>query len=470
MEDYKKKYENALNATRKFKNDCPSLWDTKSNPFKGVFEELEESEDERIRKALIHYFSEQDGILTAINGNVSIGDILAWLEKQVEQKSQGKQKLFNNDKYQTVPVEILDRLYESEKELERLKQGEQKTVSKTEPIVEGLTTEFQKQVSHLIASVMDKEHEYTKGYVEWVAQSLLGYAKNERTSIDEIKPKFKVGDWVVSPNGVHWHIDSINNNRYEVSSTNGACADWPLDTDLYHLWTIQDAKDGDVLSYVTDEGDLWIMIYRSLYKPYEGHVHYHAVLVNDNFTDKGTCCICIDNLKPATKEQRDLLFSKMKEEGYEWDVEKKELKKIEQCENYHCCGEVDNEALQKTLQIWFDKGKCSGRDEVIFHPEKFGLQKQVGQKPAWSEEDEERLSDAVFFVREYQIPTRDKRLLNTAKEAEKWLKSLKERYTWKPSDEQIDGIECAIKTLQHQLNVGDKRLDSLYNDLKKLKG
>ena len=48
-------------------------------------------------------------------------------------------------------------------------------------------------------------------------------------------------------------------------------------------------------------------------------------------------------------------------------------------------------------------------------------------KPAWSEEDENRLSDAVFFVREYQIPTRDNRLLNAAKEAEEWLKSLKER-------------------------------------------
>jgi hypothetical protein len=41
-------------------------------------------------------------------------------------EKQGKQKLLNNDKYQTVSVKTLDRLYESEKELERLKQGEQK--------------------------------------------------------------------------------------------------------------------------------------------------------------------------------------------------------------------------------------------------------------------------------------------------------------------------------------------------------
>ena len=32
---------------------------------------------------------------------------------------------------------------------------------------------------------------------------------------------------------------------------------------------------------------------------------------------------------PATKEQRELLFKKMKEAGYEWDSDKKELRKID---------------------------------------------------------------------------------------------------------------------------------------------
>jgi hypothetical protein len=34
-----------------------------------------------------------------------------------------------------------------------------------------------------------------------------------------------------------------------------------------------------------------------------------------------------DAIIPATKEQRDILFSKMKEAGYEWNAKKKELKK-----------------------------------------------------------------------------------------------------------------------------------------------
>lgn len=80
MEDYKKKYEDALNAARKFKNDCPSLWDTESNPFKGVFEELEDSNDDNIRKHLLNWF--KDCKWDAVdNGTLKRNDIIAWLEK-----------------------------------------------------------------------------------------------------------------------------------------------------------------------------------------------------------------------------------------------------------------------------------------------------------------------------------------------------------------------------------------------------
>ena len=38
--------------------------------------------------------------------------------------------------------------------------------------------------------------------------------------------------------------------------------------------------------------------------------------------------IVLDKYVPATKEQRDFLFRKMKEAGYEWDATKKQLKKL----------------------------------------------------------------------------------------------------------------------------------------------
>ena len=36
-----------------------------------------------------------------------------------------------------------------------------------------------------------------------------------------------------------------------------------------------------------------------------------------------------EGFTPATKEQRDFLFQKMKDAGYEWDEDKKELKKLD---------------------------------------------------------------------------------------------------------------------------------------------
>lgn len=155
-----------------------------------------------------------------------------------------------------------------------------------------------------------------------------GYVWNaEKKVLKNLKPKFNVGDWIVSANGkvnqvISVDADNVDVDGYTLDDGVYFSGTW---CNSYHLWTIKDAKEGDVLSYETDEGDLWVMLYWSLYEPYEGHVHYHALLVNDNFTDKGTCCICIDDLKPATIEQHELLFRKMKEEGYQWDKNKKEL-------------------------------------------------------------------------------------------------------------------------------------------------
>ena len=150
--------------------------------------------------------------------------------------------------------------------------------------------------------------------------------KSDFLSCDKVEPKFKVGDWIIQEYVGVYKVIEICKSWYEVIDDEDNHYSISFDKEgMCHLWTIKDAKEGDVLSYVTDEEDLWIMIYWSLYEPYEGHVHYHALLVNDNFGDKGTCCICIDDLKPATKEQRDLLFQKMKEAGYEWDAENKKL-------------------------------------------------------------------------------------------------------------------------------------------------
>lgn len=167
-------------------------------------------------------------------------------------------------------------------------------------------------------------------------QEPQGESALETANEEKVELKYKDGDWIVYDNNVYKICNIGLGISYECLGVDNTVHVYNhLIDNKSHLWSIEDAKEGDVLSYVTDEKDLWIMIYWSLYKPYKGHVHYHALLVNNDFSDKGTCCIDIDYLKPASKEQRELLFQKMGQTGYEWDAEQKELKKIEdEPENY----------------------------------------------------------------------------------------------------------------------------------------
>ena len=60
---------------------------------------------------------------------------------------------------------------------------------------------------------------------------------------------------------------------------------------------------------------------------------YYVALTTDNYVKinreaKGGYWETSRAVYPATKEQRDLLFRKMEEAGYEWDNEKKCLTKI----------------------------------------------------------------------------------------------------------------------------------------------
>lgn len=128
--------------------------------------------------------------------------------------------------------------------------------------------------------------------------------KSAQKPTDKVEPKFKVGDYVVTTADSIVKIKAVNNEHYSID--NGMCFNMPYVDKYWHLWTIADAKDGDVL--VDVHGNIGIyekcddfdwMSYCSL-----GH--------NGGFQDFK---IEHENEKtyPATREQRELLFQKMKE-------------------------------------------------------------------------------------------------------------------------------------------------------------
>ena len=91
--------------------------------------------------------------------------------------------------------------------------------------------------------------------------------------------------------------------------------------------------------------------------------------------------------------------------------------------------------------------------------------KQGEQKPAWSEEDEIRMDNLYYFLEEYGNQYYGHLTLQGTIS---WLKSLKERYTWKPSDEQMEALANALSLAK---NCGEESafdLRTLYEQLKNL--
>ena len=204
------------------------------------------------------------------------------------------------------------------------------------------------------------EQEEHQVYVTGDGEAIT-YSESEGYKV--LESKFKVGKWIVWKDK-NYKVN-YNSCGYELFDQNGLSTSWAYKTieDDAHLWTIEDARDGDVLQlnkvtviFKEYSGNGTCRCYCSVY---EGEFEIPA---DDGFDNVYGCY----NTYPATKEQRDLLFQKMKEAGYEWDAERKKLGKC-------VTDEGKSEIFTKTMN-----------DEKV--------------SPTWSEEDEEMRIDAIKYL------------------------------------------------------------------------
>ena len=179
-----------------------------------------------------------------------------------------------------------------------------------------------------------------------------------------------------------YEIRNMTKHEYTLAGCDGSVITCPIQEidKLASIFTIQDAKDGDVLA---SEGCEYLLFKAfsntdgkiKLYCWYNGQTNNFHVSTDVQLRQEAI-------IIPATKEQRNLLFHKMHEAGYEWDADRKELRKIEN-EIEIPFGAKDSELQEVTYYI--PQG---------FHAEiddnKVVIKK--GEKPtAWSEKDEKLL-------------------------------------------------------------------------------
>ena len=272
-----------------------------------IFPELIKSNDEKIRGAIIHFISHTP---TVPKGRIDKKTMLTWLEKQ------GQKETAWNNEYDKDMLGAIEYCIKNNRPLEKEHIAwleKQKGEQKQDPCenCKDICLNCQN-----FPCIEKREFEQGKPALEAIKEEKVDNA-------NKVEPEFKVGDWVVSPNGVYWRIDKISNNRYEVISNTGESSNWSLDTNIYHRFTIQDASDGDVLA-----AHECLVLFKKLdglnikcYCTYH-YMGFSPSFYVDTLQNK-------DAFHPATKEQRDTLMKAMADAGYTFDFKKKELNKIE---------------------------------------------------------------------------------------------------------------------------------------------
>lgn len=361
--DYKEKYEMALSRAKNLHKDAIDMGETlRAKQCEIIFPELAEPEDERIRKALIAVLKSDFESDTTIY-DISVGEIIAWLEKQ----SQVKESLISQHENKTCK-ENDDSLTSEDEKIRNLiidLVNARANDNDVEPMISWL--EKQGGKDKLIQELGDYKVKYTQKvlgqYLENQGEKPINDTDEEiveavqNTSVlDMVEPRFKVGDWITDGN-ITIQIEAIKNDCYLYC---GDCALYSTKTadKVYHLWTIQDAKNGDVLVYGDNPSDHHlriIMLFKSMRTFNSAFNHFH--IFDDEFRINDWCD-CGKTAHPATKEQRDLLFKKMIDAGYEWDAEKKELKKMKVTSSTYCSGNC--KGYQETGKCFAD-GECDSK-------------------------------------------------------------------------------------------------------------
>lgn len=435
------------------------------------FPELKESDDERVRKAMIDFFKHErkEGI-AVLHYGVNIERMISWLEKQGESSiyntpSRGvilaiwdlgnEWKELTNGSISTEYGTQLDYIQKHWQESEyylRAMQGEQKSADKVVKFNVGdKVYNIKNRFECTIESIDDTT--YYCDTTNFDIKDQNNWELIEQKPTNKVEPKFKVGDWIT--NGDYtWKIVEAKPLDYILQTQDGNIVDDTIShvDEQFHSFTIEDAKDGDVL---VDEDTNVIGIFEGI----EG-MCWHSKLYYSCYTKELYGIECggfhlKEFAKPATKEQRDTLTKAMADAGYTFDFEKKELKKIEQKPSEWSDKDFMYDTLSNLTELkdrygegYGNVGKC------------IDWLKSLRPQSRWKQSEQEKaaLRTAIrVMTKERSFPLLVSHLQNILDAFEG-----ESRVDWKPSKGQMEALKEACN--EHYNPKGE--LYSLYEQLK----
>ena len=464
-----------------------------------LFPELAESDDERIRKEILDYVNKATGCQRWV----------AWLEKQCNTNIFDVPKISIKN-----AVEVTSRMQYIDDDIKpiaefimdyanwNLHKDEWNKPTLTVPLFRVLDALIQKGKPYCVCNQNIEK-------------------QGDQKPDDKNKPKFKVGDWVVRCDTMAQILD-IQEQYYIGLDINGKdfTSSRFLNDNKIHIWTISDAKDGDVLAVTMYPEGTWI----GIFKEQNGCTFSTYCFLNTVGTFKrGTYGHGNGKaIHPATKEQRDILLKAMSDAGYTFDFDKKELKEIEDeeyndedygidglwhaknilektlgaVEGYqtddgiidHKCAITAVDKLYKNSIAWSEEDKHWMQKVIDFmnHPDLIKAtptlakdtinwlkslkdRVQPQSKQEWSKEDESNFHGIIDVIKENKHHAIDYEHMTYYKLLS-WFKSLKERYVWKPSDEHIHWLKWVINRMPdtEKANEAEVVLKDLLEQLEEL--
>lgn len=468
--------------------------------------ELKKSEDERIRKCLLSHFSRYREDEVFLN-DILMKDIVSWLEKQDEKGTKGNEGEIPNSEQnladitdklkeeyqkgwdaamQQLPKEVNSQIWQiannsaktweesfailcaTQKAYDKGKKNalkEQNIVVIIPKFRVGDEIKTANEESLTITKIDEKGY-WSKNLFICSFDDAAKWELVEQKSSDNVELKFEIGDLIT--NGILvGKIDEIHEHGYH-AYFGDHYADVP-DAENWHKWTIQDAKDGDVLcTYECGTPKIVFILKGTPKKHYALGYHCYCNIMYPHFesdSEKGCLSPNDEDVKPATKEQRDTLIKAITDAGYTFDFENKELKKIEQKpawseedeQYFNFLEKLLNNLQVKSTENEIKKGTNS-HSEYYFKVIQWlkSLKDSVQPKQQWSEEDERYLSYAIHAVEDM--------LGDNGKNIVAWLKALSPQNRWKPSREQIKALEMAVEGNIPQPGI----IQSILEQLKKL--
>lgn len=220
----------------------------------------------------------------------------------------------------------------------------------------------------IIALVNHDGYETCNGYTPDGKLFCSEHGEHDLVIIEETK--FNFGDWVFAKNltGYPLLITAVTPHCY-VLQDNGYKTEMyqtTVDT-FYRLWTLKDAKPGDVLIYEDDSHPfIFKELVNSALTAYCGIDAFGTIFISG----EGRLMWTRSPIRPATSEERQQFFNKLEEEGYKWDAESLTLSKIQKRWRDNEKTNVNGYYIHSDSFIVYRSGYNNNRNHNIFATKK----------------------------------------------------------------------------------------------------